>query len=215
MRPWKHHSLRLWVAGASLFLAGECSRLGTKTHVQNPEALRRITSVALAPVPVDGLTLSHCSDARSFAAAGLDRQVRALGRWSILESDSLVGFVGGDSLAGDPRWLAAARAAGVDAVLFCALESETVEVTSQEPSGWSCDLREQTIEQEQQLVTKTSWLGPIALVRIVDVTTGQTVAESKFNVHWGKSYWQNPPCDRLIEDTIAGALAPIGKAGSP
>jgi hypothetical protein len=210
------HPWLVSIGCAGLLLAGGCSRLGTKLQLHAPDSMRGITTVVLAPVPADALTLAHCKEVRDVATAALERQTRALGLWSVVSAESLIAMDGRDALATEQAWVEAARTAGRDAVLFCWLESSTADVTTQEATGvWSIGLTgaaKGKIEPEYEPVTKTNWLGPVARVRIVETATGKLVAESKFDVHWGKSYWQNPPADRMVEDAIAGALAPIKRA---
>lgn len=206
----RKRSVLFVLLGAVVFL-GSCSSLATRCEVLRPQCVSSISSVGLAPIVVDGHTLSVCRDARSIALEALLTQIEQSSVFTVIPADTLLAYARQDSIVGAEALLAAANRLGLDAVLFCRLDAYEGTVTKMETVGWRVSFGEDGFGMGpvEEAVTKTTWIGSKVSVQIAEASSGHLVATTQFDTHKGKSYWKNPPVEQHIADAVEGAFKPI------
>lgn len=201
------------------FAVGLCSCSGITSAVHMPECVSSTRAVGVAPITVDDLMLSYCAEAESIALGALLREAETSAAFTVVTPEILLADGdGGDSLDTESL-LAAAEQLALDGVLFCRVRGHEYTSTTTESSGLafsyssSDGLRVSPGEKE---VTKTKWSGAEVTLQVVQVPSGDLIAESRFDSNGHQEslgwWWEAPPASEGIVDVIAYTFRPIADA---
>ena len=210
-----------YVLGLAILLCS-CASFGTKVDIRSPDLVNTIRVVGIAPIYVDGLTLSVCAPAESVAMAALVSQIEQSGAFKVVSADTLVaqaqeednqteqqdcGYMNAEAL------LTCARRLNLDGVLYCKLEAYEVGSTTTETVGWGVSFGTSGTSAYlvEEPVTKINWAGAIVSLQIAECSAGQLVMATKFDTMKGKSYSFAPPPEKQIVDAVMGAFKPVAK----
>jgi len=191
-----------------------CASLGTRVKIRNPELVKSIQIVGLAPIYVDEHTLAVCGQAESVALAALVSQIEMSRAFKVVSAESLAAHAQGEDVIDAEALLASARRQGLDGVLFCKLEAWEAGMTTTETVGLGVSFgtggtRAGLVQED---VTKFNWCGAKVSLQMVESRAGTPVLSTQFDTVKGKSYWTAPPPDKQIADAMEGAFKPLAKA---
>jgi hypothetical protein len=199
-------------------VAGLCSCSGIRSSVYMPECVSSTKAVVVAPIAVDRLTLSYCHDAESVALRALVREAETSGAFRMVTPEVLLAHGdGGDSLDTEAL-LAAAEQLALDAVLFCRVRGHEYTSTTTERSGLKFSYNSSdglSVSRGEKEVSKTKWSGAEVTLRVVQVPSGDLVAESRFDSNGHQEslgWWNTPPAAEGIVDVIEHTFRPIADA---
>ena len=195
-----------------------CSGSGITSTIQMPECVSSTRAVGVAPIAVDDLMLSYCHGAEGIALRALLREAETSGAFRLVTPEVLLAHAdGGDSLDTEAL-LAAAEQLALDGVLFCRVRSREYTRTTTESSGlaFSYDSSDGlSVSRGEKEVTKRTWSGADVTLQVVQVPSGDLIAESRFDSARHQQdgwWWRPPPVHAAIVDMIEYTFRPIADA---
>jgi len=203
-----------------------------------PECVSSTRVVGVAPIAVDDLMLLYCAEAESIALWALLREAEQSAAFTLVAADVLLaemerqagGFEwettsrlrlahgdGGDSLDTEAL-LAAAEQLALDGVLFCRVRGHEYTSTSTESEFdifALVGLNDGELFKEGKVTETTKWSGAEVILQVVQVSSGDLIAESRFDSNGHQEslgWWNTPPASEGIVDVIEHTFGPIAEA---